>query len=83
MVKRYSDQSDWDKIVSPITLEMKKGTWEIFKDLVPRKTKLKDAVVGLIHKFIYENTEEVTDEEITKWYKDQEYWEKKKSNSKN
>ena len=79
MVKRYPNQSNWDKIVSPITLEMKKGTWEIFKDLVPRKTKLNDAVVGLINKFIHENTEKVTDEEITKWYKDQEYWKKKKS----
>lgn len=82
MVKRFQDQSDWDKVVSPITLEMKKGTWEIFKSLVPRKQKLNDAVVGLIHKYIQENTEEVTDEEeLDKWYKDQKYWAKKKSKS--
>lgn len=82
MAKRYANQSDWDKIVSPITLEMKKGTWEVFKSLIPRKTKLNDAVVNLIHKFIHENTEEATDEEITQWYKDQEYWKNKKSKSK-
>ncbi len=79
MVKRYSDTSDWDQMVSPITLEIKKGTWEIFKSLTPRKTKLNDAVVQLINNFIGENTEVADDEEIDKWMKDQEYWDEKRS----
>jgi len=74
---KYPNTSYWDKIISPITLTMKKGTWEIFKSLIPRNKKLNDAVVDLIHKIISENTEEATDKEIKQWIKDQEYYEKK------
>jgi uncharacterized membrane protein YgaE (UPF0421/DUF939 family) len=81
--KRYKDQSDWDKLISPITLKnIKKGTWEIFKSLVPRKENLNDKIISLIEKFIQENSEELTSKEINKWYKDQEYYEKKRKKKK-
>jgi len=79
MEKRYPDTSDWDKLISPITPKMKKGTWEIFKTLIPRGKKLNDALVGLIENYIHDNSEEATDEEVKKWMKDQDYWKKKKS----
>lgn len=83
--KRFPDTSDWDDtIITPITLKMKKGTWEIFKELTPRKKKLNDAVVDLIHKFIMENSEEATQEELKKFLDDQKWHEeqKKKKQSK-
>ena len=75
---KYPDMQDWDNIISPITLTMKKGTWETFKSLTNRNKKLNDAVVDLINKFISENTENATDEEIKQWNKDQDYYKKKK-----
>ncbi len=84
--KRYPDTSDWDKIISPITLKMQNGTWELFKNITPRNIKLNDAILQLIHNKIGEESEAVSLEEVEKWYKDQEYWaekkEKKKSKSK-
>ncbi len=81
--QRYPDTSDWDKtIIAPITLKMKKGTWEIFKDFTPRNIKLNDAVVKLIQKYILENTEEATQEEIEKFFDDQEWHEEQKKKSK-
>jgi len=77
---RYQDQHGWDKIISPITLKMKKGTWEVFKSLTSRNTKLNEAVLQLIHKFINENTEKSIDKEVKKWCEDQEYWAKKRKN---
>lgn len=74
---KYPNMKDWDNLVSPITLNMKKGTWEIFKTLVPRDKKLNDAVTELIEKHIVENTEDATDEEINQWKKDQEFYNKK------
>ena len=71
---RYPNQHDWDNEISPITLTIKKGTWEIFKSITPRNKKLNDAVVELIHKYISENTETLTDEDILKWNQDQEYY---------
>ena len=75
--KKYPNMHDWDNLISPITLNMKKGTWEVFKSLTPRNKKLNDSVVDLINKFINENTDIATDEEIKKWTKDQEFYENK------
>ncbi len=79
---RYLDTSDWDKTISPITLRIKKGAWEIFKNIIPRSINLKDAVPQLIYDRISKEIEEASDEEIKKWMRDQEYWKKGKSNSK-
>ena len=76
---KYPDMNDWDNEISPITLTMKKGTWEVFKSLIPRNTKLNDAVVDLIHQYINENTDKATDEEIKQWTKDQEFYNKKRN----
>lgn len=76
---KYEDQNDWDNEISPITLTMKKGTWEVFKSLTPRNTKLNDAVVKLIHQYINDNTDNATDEEIKQWIKDQEFYDKKRN----
>ena len=75
----YPDTSDWDNIISPITLKMKKGTWEIFKEITPRNIKLNDAVLQLIWNKIGKNSEPVSNEEAWKWMKDQEYWDEKKA----
>lgn len=38
------------KLIKPITLEIDEELWNKFKDLIPRTTKLNDAVVQLIAK---------------------------------
>jgi len=76
--ERYIDQTGWDKVVAPITLKMKKGEWEIFKEITPRNIKLNEAVMQLIRKKIVEESEEVSEEDIKEWNKDQEYWASKK-----
>ena len=72
MGKQNIKQMDWDKeIVAPITLKMQKGLWEVFKECVPRKEKLNDAVVRLIGKFVIENTEPATQKEIEAFMKNE------------
>ena len=36
--------------IKPITLEIEKELWEKFKELIPRETRLNDAIVELITK---------------------------------
>ena len=62
----YPDTSDWDELISPITLTLKKGDWEHFKEVTPRNVKLNDAGA--------------TDKEINQFNKDQDYHAKKKEN---
>ena len=38
------------EIIKPLTLAIKKVTWDKFKKVVPRDQKLNDAVVELIEK---------------------------------
>lgn len=75
---RYPDQYGYDKIISPITLKMKKGTWEIFKSITPRNIKLNEAILQIIHKKIVEETEDVHPDDLEQWNKDQEYWAERK-----
>lgn len=81
--ERYPDARGLDEIISPLTLKIKKGSWELFKNLTPRNKKLNDAVVGLIEKHIYDNSKDASDEEVEKWFKDQEYYENKERKRKN
>ncbi len=70
------DQSDWDdEIVKPITLKMKKGLWESFKQGVPRGTKLNDAVVDLIEEKVVEDSEEVSQEDFKQFMEEQPEYE--------
>lgn len=41
--------------IKPITLELEKEDWELFKEKVPRTIKLNDKIVALIKLFIKEN----------------------------
>ncbi len=75
---RYPDQRGFDKIISPITLKMKKGTWEVYKNITPRNIKLNESIIQLIHEKIVKETEEVHPEDLDQWNKDQEYWAKKR-----
>ena len=79
---RYPDQHDFDKIIKPITLKMKKGTWEVFKSITPRNIKLNEAILQLIHENIVKETEPVHPDDLEPWNKDQEYWAEKRANKK-
>ena len=46
-----------------------RGTWELFKAIIPRNITLNQAVVSLIHKEIDKNSRPATDEEIKKFKK--------------
>jgi len=48
--------------INAITLKIKRGTWELFKAIIPRNITLNQAVVSLIHKEIDKNSRPATDE---------------------
>ena len=79
---RYPDQHDFEKIIKPITLKMKKGTWEVFKSITPRSTKLNEAILQLIHDKIVKETEPVHPKDLEQWNKDQDYWAEKRARKK-
>ena len=75
--KMSVDQSGWDdKIIKPITLKMKKGLWECFKQGVPREKKLNDAVVDLIEEEVMKNSEEVSEEDSDQFMEEQTEYKK-------
>ncbi len=63
---QYADTHGMDEMCKPITLKMKKGTWEVFKQITPRGIKLNDAIMQLIHEKIVKETEEMTSGELDK-----------------
>jgi hypothetical protein len=53
-----------DATINALTIQIKRGEWEIFKSTVPRSMTLNEAVVQLIRKEINKNSRPANDEEI-------------------
>lgn len=59
-----NNNKDLEQVIKPITLEMKRGTWELFKNITPRKLSLNEAIRQLIMKEIIANCEDLNPEEV-------------------
>ena len=64
-----NNKQNLDEEINAITLKIKRGTWELFKAIIPRNITLNQAVVSLIHKEIDKNSRPATDEEIKEFNK--------------
>lgn len=59
-----ANKKDYNEEIKPLTLKIKRGTWEIFKSMTPRTKTLNETIVQLIHKEIQANSRPATEEEI-------------------
>jgi hypothetical protein len=57
--------------IKPITLNIDKDRWEVFKNLVPRDEKLNDVICGLIYQYItdYSEPADMNSKEFKDWLK--------------
>lgn len=63
-----NNKKDLNKEINAITIKIKRGTWELFKNIIPRNKTLNQAVVELIYREIDKNSRPATNEEIKEFF---------------
>ena len=58
---KYIDKN-LNEVISVLNFKTKRGTWEAFKQIVPRNKSLNEAVEDLIHKKLLEESEPLNEE---------------------